>query len=212
MWMNWGGYATLKIRKNPMIITKLQNMRLSAKLIYLLGHDRAEELIARFEKFLPREGKILDMGCGVGNISEILINKKYNVVSLDISNKSFSPVVTPVLYDGVTFPFADNSFDTVLLITVLHHTPSPETIMKETARVAKNVIIIEDIYTNPLEKYTTFFFDSLFNLEFQGHPHTNKTDAEWKKLFADLGLSLTHTQYQRSYGVFNHALYHITTK
>lgn len=187
-------------------------MRISAKLIYLLGHDRAEELIARFEKFLPRDGKILDMGCGVGNISEILIEKKYNVVSLDISNKSFSPVVKPVLYDGVTFPFSDKSFGTVLLITVLHHTPSPETIVKEAARVAKHIIIIEDIYTNPIEKYATFFFDSLFNLEFQGHPHTNKTDAEWKKLFADLGLSLTHTEYKRSYGVFNHALYHLTTK
>ena len=187
-------------------------MRVSAKLIYLLGHDRALELISRFEKFLPRDGKILDMGCGVGNISEILINKKYNIVSLDISNKSFSPVVTPVLYDGTSFPFPDNSFDTVLLITVLHHTPSPETIVKEAARVAKKIIIIEDIYTNPLEKYTTFFFDSLFNLEFAGHPHTNKTDVKWKELFNDFGLTLTQTQYQRSYGVFNHALYFLSTK
>lgn len=195
-----------------MIINTLQNNNTATNFIRKFGNSRASELISRFETLLPRDGKILDVGCGVGYISEILINKNYNIVPLDVTNKSFSPSIKPVLYDGTTFPFADNSCDTVLLITVLHHTPSPETIVTEAARVAKHIIIIEDIYTNPIEKYITYFFDSLFNLEFKGHPHTNKTDAEWKKLFSDLGLTLTQTQYKRSYGVFNHALYYLSTK
>lgn len=195
-----------------MIINALQNNKKTTNIIRTLGLSRAKELIARFEHLLPKQGKIVDVGCGVGHISEILINKNYNVIPLDVDNKSFSPTVIPTIYDGATFPFHDNSCDTVLLITVLHHTKSPETIIKEAARVAKNIIIIEDIYTNPIEKYTTYFFDSLFNLEFKGHPHTNKTDKEWKKLFNELELRLTETQYKRSYGVFNHALYHLATK
>jgi len=33
-----------------------------------------------------------------------------------------------------------------LLPTILHHTPEPDDIIKESARIAKRLIIIEDVY------------------------------------------------------------------
>jgi ubiquinone/menaquinone biosynthesis C-methylase UbiE len=40
------------------------------------------------------------------------------------------PDTKPVLYDGKKMPFKDNVFDAALLITVLHHTPDPESIVR----------------------------------------------------------------------------------
>jgi len=69
----------------------------------------------------------------------------------------------------------------------------------EAKRVSKKIIIIEEIYTNIFNKYLTYFIDSLLNLEFIGHPHTNKTDKEWKLLFGQLGLKLTDAKYSRTF-------------
>ncbi|MFW6252958.1 MAG: hypothetical protein ACOC4F_03410 [bacterium] len=63
-------------------------------------------------------------------------------------------------------------------------------VLREAARVAKRIIVIEDVYTNAAQKHLTFFTDSVFHLEFRGHTHSNRTDTEWRKAFVDLGLKL----------------------
>jgi len=51
-----------------------------------------------------------------------------------------------VVCGGVRLPFADGEFDTVLLLSVLHHAKSPEAVLAEAARVARHrVIVFEDI-------------------------------------------------------------------
>ena len=50
--------------------------------------------------------------------------------------------------------------------------------------------MIENVFKNSLHKYATWWLDSLINLEFVGHPQTNKCDREWRALFALLGLEL----------------------
>jgi len=94
-----------------------------------------------------------------------------------------------------------------LLLTVLHHTPNPKEILKEASRVSKRVIIIEDIYSNLVQKYLTFFTDSLVNFEFRGHPHSNKSVSEWNKLFNELNLKIIHEEINQVYGLFNQALF-----
>jgi hypothetical protein len=95
------------------------------------------------------------------------------------------------------------------LITVLHHTKDPVGLLKEASRVSKSVVIMEDIYDNNFQKYLTYFFDSLVNFEFIGHPHSNKSDQEWKKEFRDLNLKLIDTRYGKIWGVFNEAFYYL---
>jgi len=70
------------------------------------------------------------------------------------------------LYDGKKIPYDDDSFDVALLITVLHHTPHPEKILQEAQRVAKKIVLVEDVYSTVFHKYVTYFFDSLVNFEF----------------------------------------------
>ena len=111
------------------------------------------------------EGKaILDMGCGDGNSAKY-INELCNVQSyagIDISEKSIEEAskkdiqnFTSEVFDGVTIPYADGSFDVVFMSCVIHHidVSQREHILKECRRVLKvggHIIIFEHNPYNPL--------------------------------------------------------------
>jgi len=175
-----------------------------AKLIreHKIGLARDRQLVKLITPFLKSASNILDIGSGLCRIAKILQDKGYEVTALDIQNLSIVPDIKPIIYDGKKLPFKNNSFDTALLLTVLHHTPDPEAILKEAKRVSKKIIIIEDIYKNTAHKYLTFALDSLLNLEFFGHPHSNKDDNGWKKLFKKLNLNLKGAKYKKIWKVF----------
>lgn len=94
-----------------------------------------------------------------------------------------------------------------MLLTVLHHAEEPEKLVSEAKRVAKKVVIVEDIYDNVFQKYLTFFADSLVNLEFFQHPHNNKTDIEWRNLFTKKGFEIEDIQYRSLLFFFRQAVY-----
>lgn len=174
-----------------------------------LSKSWAEDKYNRIEKFLNKDEKILDLGAGKCALSLILKQRGYNVTSVDVKDLSLTDEIEPIIYDGKSLPFADKSFDTVLLLTVLHHIPEPEVVLKESLRVADKIIIIEDIYSSPVQKYLTYFTDSLFNFEFKGHPHSNKKDSEWKKVFKDLNLNLIYTDKEKVLKFYTQVLYHL---
>ena len=192
-----------------MIIQFLQKNKFFRKIIYKTGNARAKDMINKIQAHLKKDDLIVDIGSGTCNICEILLNKGYNIAPLDVQNLSFVNNLKPVIYDGNKIPFNDDQFNKSLILTVLHHTSEPEKILREAKRVSKRIIIIEDIYTNWFHKYVTYFFDSLLNLEFVGHPHTNKNDEQWKKTFEKLGLKLIDAKYNYSLLVFKHATYYL---
>ncbi|MCK5591854.1 MAG: methyltransferase domain-containing protein, partial [Candidatus Pacebacteria bacterium] len=155
------------------------------------------------------EDNIIDIGAGTCNVCALLKEKGFQIIPLDVQNLSFVKEIKPVIYDGRKIPFEDKSFNTSLILTVLHHTSVPEDIIKEAKRVSQRIIIIEDIYLNTFHKYLTYFVDNLLNFEFSGHPHTNKGDQEWKLLFKELGLKLKEARYRRSFLVFKQAVYYL---
>lgn len=127
--------------------------------------------------------KILDVGLGAGSISCHLIRKGYNVTGIDVNDFSIYQDVKPVLYDGNTIPFPDNSFDTAIIIHVLHHCKDPVSVLKEAKRVAKRVIFIEDTYRNKVEHAIVSLNDNITNWEFYQHPY--QMYEEWKETCHD---------------------------
>lgn len=192
-----------------MIIQFLQKHAFTRNYVSKLGHNRSLFLIHQFEQYLKKGDRLLDIGSGTCNIVDTLQKTGYDVTALDIDNLSFIPAITPELYDGKKIPYPDKHFDVSLIITVLHHTTNSEQIIKEAARVASKIIIIEDIYANNIQKYLTYFLDSLLNLEFRGHPHANRTDQAWKELFLSYGYKLSHTSYAKTHGVLHHVIYEV---
>lgn len=189
----------------------LRSHSLSRNLIYKLGEPRGRFFIKHLEPYLSPADSIVDIGAGIGNISAQLGKKGYHVLALDIEDLSFTSGVNPILYNGRKMPFKNKEFDVSIIITVLHHVKTPEAVISEARRVSSKIIIIEDIYFNVLHKYLTFLLDSMLNLEFRNHPHSNKNDANWKRLFKKMGLKLSDTKYDRSFLLFKHVVYVLET-
>lgn len=176
-------------------------------MVFRLGRGRGRFFADLITPHMAVRDTVLDIGTGTGNVCAVLRERHYRVTPLDVEDLSFSDTVQPTIYDGVTMPYPANTFMVALLLTVLHHTPDPEAVLSEAARVARRVIIIEDIYDSTFHKYLTFFCDSLFNAEFRGHPHSNKSDSAWQMLFRQRGYKIVSVHYTRSFVVFKHAVY-----
>jgi 2-polyprenyl-3-methyl-5-hydroxy-6-metoxy-1,4-benzoquinol methylase len=168
---------------------------------------RVQEKLTAIEPFLDPADRVLDVGAGNCILCRELEQHGYNVVPVDRANLSFTDEIVPVTYDGTTLPFNDNSFDVALLITMLHHVPDPDAVLAEVARVARRIIVIEEIYENLFEKYSTYAIDSLFNFEFFNHPHSNRTDAGWRDDFRGLRLDVSAAVYSRSLGLLRRVTY-----
>ena len=177
------------------------------RLIYRAGRQRGRVIVRWMRPCLEPGQRIVDVGAGTGNVTELLRQRGWQVTPLDVDDLTFVDGMAPVLYDGDRMPFAPDTFDVALLSTVLHHTPDPGSVLREAARVASRVIVIEDIYHGRASKYATYAVDSLLTLEFIGHPRSNRTDAGWRRLFGEIGLEVRCAEYRRSALVLTNVLY-----
>jgi SAM-dependent methyltransferase len=78
------------------------------------------------------DGRVLDFGCGVGRMSNVLAEQGLEVVGVDIAASmveraeelnSHRDRLRFVAYDGGELPFPDNSFDAAVTLIVLQHCP-----------------------------------------------------------------------------------------
>lgn len=92
-------------------------------------------------------GKALDLGCGLGQYTNFLLNSGFETVSADISNdilnkvKDDNPDTEIVNLDmSKTLPFPDNSFDLVFANLSIHYfdKETTENLLKEIKRILKN--------------------------------------------------------------------------
>jgi SAM-dependent methyltransferase len=94
----------------------------------------------------PR-GKGLDVGCGTGALASRLADAGYEMAGVDPSDgmlgilRERAPAVRAERASGTDLPFADNSFDLVLSVAVMHHIADPEDVRRtlaEMVRVARH--------------------------------------------------------------------------
>jgi SAM-dependent methyltransferase len=101
----------------------------------------------KFIRFVQKHAgrSVLDLGCGFGAYSLALMGTGLNCVGCDINMdylKTAAREGLPVVNVDSALPFADSSFDTVVMLEVLEHVPAMETILNEAFRIArKNVLI-----------------------------------------------------------------------
>ncbi len=149
---------------------------------------RADEFIRFFEKYLPASSRVLDVGGAWGFYNRPLKSRGHHLTVLDVVKPGFQKAPLVLYRPEEAFPFADKSFDAVLLITMLHHVPDPEAILREAGRVSRGiVVVVEDLYRHPLGRIWTIFRDMLYNFEFFGHPMRFKKRSEWSEIFKRMG-------------------------
>jgi len=107
----------------------------------------ASSLIYPFELFglvqlsmaiQKKEGRVLDIGCGIGNLGNILEREIWGV---DVSKTLLLRAKEKEKYvfqaTGNYLPFVDNMFDIIFINNVLHHSNCPDKILDEAFRVLK---------------------------------------------------------------------------
>lgn len=190
-----------------MIINPLLQNSPWRKALYEMGQSRTSTLVARILPYLETQTSILDIGCGPCLVAEQLVWRGFDVTAVDVDHNSVTREVVPQLYDGRRLPFRNNSFDVALILSVLHYTPDPVLLIKEASRVANRLLILEDVYTSDPHRIATYLLDSLFNLEFKDHPHSNLSTEGWQRLFEKEGLKVLAMDVQPYAGVLKHALF-----
>ena len=87
------------------------------------------------------KGELLDVGCGKMPYKKFLLDGNYitSYTGLDIETALvYEEGVKPDhTWDGISMPFPDNSFDTLMATEVLEHCPDPSRIVLEMKRVLK---------------------------------------------------------------------------
>ncbi len=177
--------------------------------LYRLALWRVQEKLTEIVPHLNRADRVLDIGAGNCVLCQQLRQRGYDIIPVDLANLSFVNGIVPVLYDGMTLPFDDDSFDVAMVITVLHHAQDPDAVLAQLKRVARRIIVIEEIYESSFEKYFTYLVDSLFNLEFFSHPRSNRTDDGWRTAFQKLGLGVDTVRYSRSLRFLRRVTYYL---
>jgi len=155
---------------------------------------RAELFTSLFEKELPAQSALLDVGGRWGFYTGPLEKRGHKPVVLDVVRPGFqkAPVV---IYDGLKMPFEDKSFDVSIFVTVLHHIRDQVSVLREARRVTrKRIVVVEDLYHHPAGRFWTILRDRLLNFEWVGHPCGFRTQAEWETFFETQGFQVQGCQ------------------
>jgi SAM-dependent methyltransferase len=88
-----------------------------------------------------RDGRVLDVGCGVGQVVAELTAAGFEAYGVDVSEanirKAGQATARCQLYDGKQLPFPDAHFAGVGALNVLEHVEAPEEFLAELVRVTE---------------------------------------------------------------------------
>lgn len=151
---------------------------------------RVRVLANHLSALIAAGARILDVGCGDGTIDRVILEQRpdLTIEGIDILVRPHSQIpVRP--FDGTTIPYPDNSFDVVMFVDVLHHTPDPRVLLREAARVGTAVLIKDHFREGFLAGPTLRFMDWIGNAHHGvALPYNYWTRAQWTAAFAELKL------------------------
>lgn len=151
-----------------------------------------KELQKEIEKI--GRGKLLDVGCGNGNLFTFLSKEQYEMFGIDFSENMISEAIKNCgdkasffVADAEKLPFDDNTFDILTCNASFHHYIHPDMVLSEMKRVLKagGTLIIGDPYILTALRPLMNVFTKFSN---EGDYHFYGLN-EMKKLFLKSGFS-----------------------
>lgn len=132
---------------------------------------------------------ILDIGCGDGQISELIESKVENssITGIDVMERSIANIEV-AKYDGLNIEMEDNSVDVCTFVDVLHHADEPLRVLQEAGRVARKSVVIKDHLADGFLNWEILRFMDWVGNERHGVslPYNYLKKAEWDQHFAEL--------------------------
>ena len=149
----------------------------------------ASSLIKSLTSLAPQtKGRLLDVGCGEKPYEHIFRPYVDSYIGIEYSetfgqtSAATKPGKADFVYDGKVLPFEDKSFDTVLSIQVLEHTPSPQPLIQQMARVLRDNGVL--ILSAPF----------CFRLHEAPHDYYRYSPHVLRLLCQEAGLEVTHME------------------
>lgn len=155
---------------------------------------RVEVLARELAAQLPRDARVLDIGCGSGDIAAAVMARRPDVriegVDVLVRPNTRLPVTA---YDGARLPHPDRSFDVAMMVDVLHHTDDPAAVLAEARRVSRQGVLIKDHFRDGLLAGPTLrFMDWVGNAPHGVRlPYNYLSGEEWRSIWTRLGLAPT---------------------
>ncbi len=154
----------------------------------LAAHQRANEIA----QFVEPKTRILDLGTGHGALAHVLKKKlSADVVGIDVRDGRKWDIDF-LVFDGENLPFGDKSFDSTVIVFVLHHASNFRKLLHEAARVTRGAIVIyEDTPANAFERKLCAAHGASFNKTFGiKNGTTFLSEEEWLREFDAVNFSV----------------------
>ena len=144
-------------------------------------------------KLLPANARVLDVGCGDGEIDAFVGRERADleIIGIDVSPRP-GAMIPVQKFDGRSLPFPDASFDAVVFVDVLHHAEEAELLLSEAVRVSRAAVVIKDhLLQGVLAGATLRFMDRTGNRRHGvALPHDYWPPEEWDRVLAQAGLEI----------------------
>ena len=171
---------------DPSYFTKLRSIEEK----HFWFHIRRKWIFDRIKKFVPSHAKILEVGCGAGNVSSFLSRKGHTVIGCELYAEAINmawPGFLKVQGDSNSLPFKDSSFDMAGFFDVIEHFENDISPIKEAFRVVRKGGIIA--VTVPARKELWSHIDEV-------SIHKRRYDKEMlRHLFAETKLTPLLSEY-----------------
>jgi SAM-dependent methyltransferase len=167
---------------------------------------RENEVGARLAPWVSAGMEVLDLGSGTGQISRWLARRvgirptMADVVEYGNRVGGFSYLR---MRDPLSVPVTDGSFETVMMLFVLHHVPrweDQERLLREAVRVTgRQLLILEDTPRTATDRRVNVAWDWALNLRHGvPKPFSFRTVEGWRHVFRREGLSERHSETYRA--------------
>ncbi len=155
---------------------------------------RIQELVRQITPHLYTGDRILDVGCGFGELGQAIMKSPHCPAEVKVSGleqiKRSEELISIKYYDGQSIPYPDEAFDIVILADVLHHERDPHKLLEESSRITKRFLIIKDHKIEGfLAQKRIAFMDWAANAPY-GIPclYRYNTLQEWRRWYTRHGL------------------------
>lgn len=176
--------------------------------------QRTDIIVEEISPFLTGTS-LLDIGCGNGLVSYSVSKRFEKILLLDVVNYLSPEIPFPYLayQEGLPLPVTE-TFDTALLLTVLHHANNPLYLLREAWKATKRrLIVIESVFGaddagmtgqyplagKSLEEqmgyavFVDWFCNRVLNDDIPT-PYNFTTPSHWLDIFQQEGMPVLHTE------------------
>lgn len=154
-----------------------------------------------FRRFLPRKGKIIEGGCGLGQWVKVLKEWGYDIEGVDFSKetietvKEYDPTLPVNVGDVLKLPYPKDYFTGYISLGVVEHfEEGPERALKEAYRVLgdEGILCVSVPYYNPIRQFKSVlgFYKKKKDGEFYQYAFTKQ---EFSRILEDCGFIIVST-------------------